>query len=248
MSRVTLLTAQLLRRGRLLLSPPAIGASFASQAQSKPASGQASGKGKQCWKCKAILPVHALICTNGKCGAVVPLSDHVNYFDVLVGTPTFDIDVQDVRKRFLRAQQQTHPDNFSVLGEMDRRMAETQSSWLNRAYNTLKNPYERAKYMLELQGIYISEEESIQEPEFLEQVFEINEALDDAVDKKAVKAIKVDNDERIKHVSSQLSEAFEQSDLMEARILTIKLRYWDNVKDIVDNWAPTPVVNNPHTG
>ncbi|KAJ1979284.1 molecular chaperone [Dimargaris xerosporica] len=224
-------------------------AGFSSQAQHKPTSGQPSSKGgKQCWKCEAALPAHSLVCDNNNCGAVVPLSNHINYFDVLVGAPTFDIDVKDLRKRFLKAQQQTHPDNFSVLGEKDRQTAEAQSSWLNQAYNTLKNPYERAKYMLELQGIYISEEDSIQEPEFLEQVFEINEALDEAVDKKAVKAIRTDNDERIKSVASQLSEAFDQGDLSEARILTIKLRYWDNVKDVVDNWIPKPVENNPHTG
>ncbi|KAL1451180.1 hypothetical protein WDU94_003465, partial [Cyamophila willieti] len=53
------------------------------------------------------------------------------------------------------------------------------STFLNKAYSTLENPYERTLYLLSLHNVSITENTQ-SNPKLLMEVFELNDKLDEA--------------------------------------------------------------------
>lgn len=72
-------------------------------------------------------------------------------------------------------------------------MAQIQSSYLNKAYNTLKDPLARAQYMLALNGVEVAESESLEDPELLMEVMEIREQMEEAETEDDIKKLKQEN-------------------------------------------------------
>lgn len=64
---------------------------------------------------------------------------------------------------------------------------------MNKAYGTLLNPYTRAEYILQLEGIHISESESLTDPELIMEVMEAREELDSADSREEVERIRQEN-------------------------------------------------------
>ena len=103
-----------------------------------------------------------------------------DYYD-LFGIPrTLNISLDDLQKRFYDLSRQLHPDRFVRKSEAERQRALEMSSALNDANRTLKDPIKRAQYLLKLEGFEIGEQGSKDvPPELLEEVFELNMALEE---------------------------------------------------------------------
>ena len=85
-----------------------------------------------------------------------------------------------LQARFYELTRQWHPDKFARKSESERQNALDLSSALNDAYRTLRDPIKRAEYVLKLEGFHIGEQGSKDvPPELLEEVFELNMALED---------------------------------------------------------------------
>jgi hypothetical protein len=66
---------------------------------------------------------------------------------------------------------------------------------LNQAYKTLSSPLERGLYLLEIQGHPLSDErEIIMEPNFLNEVMEINEKIHEVENKNDLERIQKANE------------------------------------------------------
>ncbi|KAK3810791.1 MAG: Co-chaperone HscB, C-terminal oligomerization domain-containing protein, partial [Benniella sp.] len=155
----------------------------------------------------------------------------------------FDIDVRQLRNKFLRIQQQIHPDSFSHNTNGDQIYAQQQSSLANKAYATLKEPLSRANYMLDLLGASVHETESLDEPELLMEVMEARELLEDAQTEDEIQDLKSQNDARIKEAVDGLSKAFQSQDLEKAKTLAIELQYWIRIQNVIRDWvAGHPIV------
>lgn len=72
--------------------------------------------------------------------------------------------------------------------------AQLQSSVINKAYNTLKNPLTRAQYILEQNGYKINESDSLSDPELLMEVMEFREELEEVTSEKELVPLKERND------------------------------------------------------
>ena len=73
-----------------------------------------------------------------------------------------------------------HPDNFVRASEFERNLSLQRSSELNDAYRTLREPLGRVEYLLEFLKVRKEGETKQQAPpELLEEVFELNESLDE---------------------------------------------------------------------
>ena len=86
-----------------------------------------------------------------------------------------------LEQKFLQLSWKLHPDNFVNLTEREKEISLERSSKLNDAYRVLRDPVARVEYLLELEGMRKEGEHKQQAPpELLEEVFELNESLDEA--------------------------------------------------------------------
>ncbi len=97
-------------------------------------------------------------------------------YDALGLTPSLTLDMEDVKKRFYDRSRQWHPDRFSRASAAEQEHALEMTAVLNDAFRTLKDPIARAEYFLKERGIEISKDTP---PELLEEVFELNMALEE---------------------------------------------------------------------
>jgi molecular chaperone HscB len=105
----------------------------------------------------------------------------VTDYYALFGIPRgLNLSLDDLQKRFYDLSRELHPDRFMQKPEAERQRALDMSSALNDAYRTLKDPIKRAQYLLSQEGFDIGEQRSRDvPPELLEEVFELNMALEE---------------------------------------------------------------------
>jgi len=105
-------------------------------------------------------------------------ADHFVLFGI---KPLFQLDLSDLDSRYRDIQAQVHPDRFAHAGEAERRLSMQWATHANEAYQTLKKPLERAKYLLHLAGHDIQAESNTAMPaDFLMEQMEWREAVMDA--------------------------------------------------------------------
>jgi len=105
----------------------------------------------------------------------------MDYFEFLDLPRNLAIDGKDLEKRFYALSRQLHPDLHSRKSPAEREQAEESTAVLNDAYRTLREPIARAEYLLKLEGFDIGEQTTKDvPPELLEEVFELNMALEEA--------------------------------------------------------------------
>lgn len=110
-----------------------------------------------------------------------------NHFELFHLPQRFAIDLTVLDKAYREVQNQVHPDKFASAGDAEKRVAMQWATRANEAYQTLKNPFRRAAYLCELNGVDLQiESNTAMPPAFLIQQMEWREALEDA---KAVKDI-----------------------------------------------------------
>lgn len=151
----------------------------------------------------------------------------------------FRIDGRELRREMLRLQVDSHPDrNPSRLGH-------DMSARINVAYLTLVEPLTRAQYLLALRGRDVANDEtaSVRDPDLLLEVLEARETIEEAAEEKDLDALREENDERIRRCEDRLDRLFAHDDLDGATDEVVKLRYWMNVRESIDNWEEgKPVV------
>jgi molecular chaperone HscB len=152
--------------------------------------GQAAGDATaRCWSCGAVCAVH--FCN--ACGKVQPPLpvDHFTFF----GFPRkLNLDTAALEKEFYELSRRLHPDLFGQADDQERAWSLEQSSMLNDAYRTLKDPIKRTEYLLRLEGIELEEQskqatekaratgelkKQVVPPDLLEEVFELNMHLEE---------------------------------------------------------------------
>src|SRR5438067_2855834 len=96
------------------------------------------------------------------------------------------IEMGALEQKFLQLSWKFHPDNFVNASEHERELSLRRSSELNDAYRTLRDPVGRVEYLLGIEGARKEGEHKQQAPpELLEEVFELNESLDELREAKA---------------------------------------------------------------
>ena len=104
-----------------------------------------------------------------------------NHFE-LFGLPAgFQIELDRLEQAYRTVQAQVHPDRFAHLGEADKRLSLQWATQANEAYQTLRQPLARARYLLQLNGVDTGEETNTAMPaDFLMAQMEWREAIGDA--------------------------------------------------------------------
>src|SRR6202048_4383831 len=96
------------------------------------------------------------------------------------------VEMSALEKRFLELSWKLHPDKFVNASSAEQETSLRRSSELNDAYRVLRDPVARVEYLLEIEGMRKEGEHKQQAPpELLEEVFELNESLDELREAKA---------------------------------------------------------------
>jgi len=104
-----------------------------------------------------------------------------NHFELLGLPAAFGLDVARLEQRYRELQGQVHPDRFAAASEAERRVAMQWATRANEAYRTLRDPLERARYLLQLKGYDTGEESNTSmPPDFLMQQMEWREGVAEA--------------------------------------------------------------------
>lgn len=143
-----------------------------------------------CWSCGDMRAAH--FCQS--CGKVQPPApaDYFSFF----GLPyRLNLNVPQLEREFYSLSRHLHPDINAIRTLQEQEWSLQQSSSLNDAYRTLKDPIARTEYLLRLQGVHLEEQSTaateearrtgrtkkqVVPPDLLEEVFELNMQLEEA--------------------------------------------------------------------
>jgi molecular chaperone HscB len=100
----------------------------------------------------------------------------MRFYEALGLEPRLTLDPDDLKKRFYERSRQWHPDRFSRSTAAEQQKALDMTALLNDGFRTLRDPVTRAEYFLRENGIELSKDAP---PELLEEVFELNMALEE---------------------------------------------------------------------
>lgn len=112
----------------------------------------------------------------------MPAIDFQKNFFALFGLPeAFRLDTSRLELQYHALQQQVHPDKSAHLPEAEQRLAMQWATRVNEAYQILKSPLARARYLLSLNGVDTQEETNTAMPRnFLVAQLEWREAVERA--------------------------------------------------------------------
>jgi len=120
------------------------------------------------------------------CGKIQPLPKGADYFAFFGMPQKLTVDLTTLEQRFHSLSWKLHPDHFVRAPEDERQLSLDLSSQLNDAYRTLGDPVARVEYLLSLSGMRKEGQKKQQAPpELLEEVFELNESLDELREARA---------------------------------------------------------------
>jgi len=128
-----------------------------------------------CWHCGAK-DAASLFCRY--CNTIqAPTPDYFEFFDL---PRRLAVSPEELKSRFYMLSRLLHPDRYTRRSEQEKRFSLEASSILNDAYRVLKDPIQRAEYVLRQEGFPVGDQRNKDvPPELLEEVFELNMALDE---------------------------------------------------------------------
>jgi molecular chaperone HscB len=199
---------------------------------------------QSCWSCGTMRAVH--FCE--ACGKVQPPVP-VDYFTFFGLPRKLSLDVAALEKDFYELSRKLHPDLNARSGSQEQEWSLQQSSLLNDAHRTLKDPIKRTEYLLKLEGVELEEQsktateqarstgqlkKQIVPPDLLEEVFELNMQLEEL---RMQKKMGEDDPALIEEIGRQKLELEEKQDAL-LRELENHWKMWDGMIQREQNGQP----------
>ncbi|MBT8118610.1 MAG: Fe-S protein assembly co-chaperone HscB [Gammaproteobacteria bacterium] len=153
-----------------------------------------------------------------------------NFFELFELPVSYDVDLNKVQQHYMALQKEVHPDKYTGATDQEKRLSMQQTSWINEAQATLKDPVARATYLLKLKGVDINlENETTMDAGFLMQQLEVRERLEnikqenDPLDslEQMSKELKSASDDMMK----SFAQAYEAGEIDESREWIRKLQF-----------------------
>lgn len=107
----------------------------------------------------------------------------MNYFELFALNSSFELDLVELKTKYLELQRAVHPDKFANASERERLLAVQNTAAINDGFDVLKSPISRAEHLLKLAGIELAHEhQTLKDPAFLIQQMELREQLEELSD------------------------------------------------------------------
>ena len=148
-----------------------------------------------------------------------------NYFELFGLDVNYVIDADLLTSNYQQLQSQFHPDRFVNASDQERRIAIQATTFINEAYDTLRDEHARARYLLQLHGVpFDGDQDTTQDMGFLVEQMELREQIDE-VDRQQ---------EPLDRLDELALQARQQKDsLIEQYQQQYSAQDWDQAKDTV---------------
>jgi molecular chaperone HscB len=156
-----------------------------------------------------------------------------SHFELFGLAPAFALDAARLEAAYRGIQAEVHPDRYARAGDAERRASMQMTTRVNEAYQTLKSPVRRAKYLLALNGVDVAFETDTSMPEdFLLQQMDLRERLEDAKDAAALDALSLHLHEERQKLEKQIGQQIDSArDFAGAKPLVRKLMFLERLGD-----------------
>ena len=197
-----------------------------------------AGATSRCWSCGTMRAVH--FCS--ACGKVQPPVP-VDYFTFFALPRKLSLETASLEREFYELSRKLHPDLCARADKREQEWSLEQSSLLNDAYRTLKDPIKRTEYLLRLEGVELEEQskaatekaraageikKQVVPPDLLEEVFDLNMQLEEL---RMQKTLGEDDPALIEEVGKQKLDLEKKYDSLTEELKT----YWADWDRLPDN-------------
>jgi len=128
-----------------------------------------------CWHCQSEV-TGEYYCS--QCVKVQPLSKELDYFTCLGLPRRLGIDLAQLEAKYYELSRVFHPDFFQNKTETEKQISLGNAALLNTAYRTLKDPVQRAEYLLKLEAGSAKEIRTAPPADLFEEILELQEDLE----------------------------------------------------------------------
>lgn len=191
--------------------------------------------GANCWNCKKCTKRKNQFFCN-ECGSLQDADSSQNYFNLLSLDNNFSINSSELTTKFRQLQSLLHPDKYSNRDEREQSNSLEWSSLINKAYKTLSIPIDRGIYILKLQGISLPKDNSALDKEFLMEMMEKNEEIEDATKDnilELLEGVKTELDEAAKNLENTLNPKKYE----EAKFIIVRMKYFKSLEKSIKEKA-----------
>lgn len=129
-----------------------------------------------CWHCQSEVSGEYFC---DKCVKVQPLSKELDYFTCLGLPRLLTIDVGALESRFYEMSRKFHPDFYHSKSDTEQTISLGNSALLNTAYRTLRDPVQRAEYLLRLEAGSAKDIRSAPPHDLFEEILALQEDLEE---------------------------------------------------------------------
>jgi molecular chaperone HscB len=159
-----------------------------------------------------------------------------SHFDLFGLPPAFAVEADALERSYREIQSRVHPDRFAHAGDAERRASLQWTTRVNEAYRTLKDPVQRAKHLLELNGVDVAFETNTAMPaDFLAQQMELRESLEEAKSAASLDEMRRTLLAQKSILEKQIAEAIDaRKDYAGAAQLVRKLQFLDKLDSEID--------------
>ncbi|XP_059052010.1 iron-sulfur cluster co-chaperone protein HscB [Achroia grisella] len=187
-----------------------------------------------CWSCGKDVKtlISNLFCSN--CQVLQEPDVNSNYFNVMGVKETYDLDENELAKKYKDLQKYLHPDKFANKNKQELEVSEKYSSLVNEAYKTLLEPMSRGIYMLRLRGKEIPENTEVDQG-FLMKIMEKNEEVESAETEAEIMKLNEEIKAMIKTLQKQVSTAFFDGDLKKVIKLLSIMKYYASIDNQIQS-------------
>ncbi len=177
-----------------------------------------------CWHCQSEVSGEYFC---DRCVKVQPVSKELDYFTCLGLPRRLVIDQHLLESKFYELSRAFHPDFYQNKSADERTISLGNSALLNSAYRTLREPIERAEYLLDLEAGSVKEIRYSPPPDLFEEILELQDTLNEY--RSAGRSSEGESTLRAK-LQSERNRLEQRQREMEAALQQLFLQ-WDKLQD-----------------
>lgn len=127
-----------------------------------------------CWHCQSEVSGE-YFCE--RCVKVQPVSKELDYFTCLGMPRRLTIDQHQLESKYYQLSRAFHPDFYQNKSADEQAISLGNAALLNTAYRTLRDPIERAEYLLDLEAGAVKEIRNSPPADLFEEILELQDTL-----------------------------------------------------------------------